>query len=191
MSNGQRFLFQFHRTFRIIPTLHIWLYRNFAFIIIMLKPRWNTRFFFKLFLLRIKWCTIRQIFRSFKTFSKNCLIARSYHAILNCFDFSSEIHFWVWNLSFMKDRFKFKVVSRKNCNISPLLLRPILFFFVTIKPKYSSFFSIGPKNFKNVIFEKIGWALFEVAEVAHMKLSRIKKLKALCSKNFSKLAQKW
>ena len=63
-------------------------------------------------------------------------------------------------------------------------------FFVTIKPRYSSFFSIGPKDFKNVIFEKIGWALFEVAEVAHMKLSRIKKLKALCSKNFSKLAQK-
>ena len=63
-------------------------------------------------------------------------------------------------------------------------------FFVTIKPRYNSFFSIGPKDFKNVIFEKIGWALFEVAEVAHMKLSRIKKLKALCSKNFSKLAQK-
>ena len=63
-------------------------------------------------------------------------------------------------------------------------------FFVTIKPRYSSFFSTGRKDFKNVIFEKIGWALFEVAEVAHMKLSQIKKLKALCSKNFSKLAQK-
>ena len=63
-------------------------------------------------------------------------------------------------------------------------------FFVTIKPRYSSFFSIGPKDLKNVIFEKIGWALFEVAEVAHMKLSRIKKLKPVCPKNFSKLAQK-
>ena len=41
-----------------------------------------------------------------------------------------------------------------------------------------------------MIFEKIGWALFEVAEVARMKLSQIKKLKALSSKNFSKLAQK-
>ena len=61
---------------------------------------------------------------------------------------------------------------------------------LAIKPCNSSFFSLGPKDLKNVIFEKIGWALFEVAEVAHMKLSRIKKLKALCSKTFSKLAQK-
>ena len=59
-----------------------------------------------------------------------------------------------------------------------------------IKTRYSSFFSIGPKDFKNVIFEKIGWAFFEVAEVAHVKSSRIKKPKALFSKNFSKLAQK-
>ena len=82
------------------------------------------------------------------------------------------------------------IKRRKYQSHLVILFRPILFFFVTIKPRYSSFFSIGPKDLKNGIFEKNCWALFEVAEVACMKLSRMKKLKALCSKKFSKLAQK-
>ena len=37
---------------------------------------------------------------------------------------------------------------------------------------YSAFWSVEPTDFKNVIFENIPWALFEVAEVAEVKQPR-------------------
>ena len=48
------------------------------------------------------------------------------------------------------------------------------------------FFPYGPKDFINWFFE-IDWARFEVDEVALMKFPWIKKLIAICSKNFLKL----
>ena len=81
-----------------------------------------------------------------------------------------------------------------NCNLDLFNVYPSKmvqkFTYSHLKPKYSSIFSIEPKDFKNVIFEKIGWALFEVAEVARMKLSRIKKTKGTLSQKPFKISSK-
>ena len=53
-------------------------------------------------------------------------------------------------------------------SVSPLAWAGFKIKVKQIAP-YSAFWSVEPADFKNVIFENIPWALFEVAEVAEVK----------------------